>query len=82
MSDTAGTMIKGIETLVENGIEEVIVVITHGIFSGPAIKRFNDCKVITKIIVSDSIPQENNKLLCSKIEVFKISNLMYSYERF
>ena len=76
MCDTAGTLIKGIDTLVENGIEDVIVVVTHGIFSGPAIERINKCDYIKEVIVSNSIPQENNQNMCSKIKIFHIDSLI------
>lgn len=76
MCDTAGTLIKGIDALVENGIKDVIIVITHGIFSGSAIERINNCKYIKRIIVSNSIYQEYNQKICSKIEIFHIESLL------
>jgi ribose-phosphate pyrophosphokinase len=74
--DTGGTLIKAVETLINNGISNVIVVITHGILSGPAIERINKCQHITKMIVTNSINQNNNLRLSSKIEVIPIDNLM------
>ena len=74
--DTGGTLIKAVETLINNGISNVIVVITHGILSGPAIERINKCQYITKMIVTNSINQNNNLRLSSKIEVIPIDNLM------
>ena len=76
MCDTGGTLIKGIDTLIQHGIKDVIVLITHGIFSGPAIERINKCHHIKEIIVSNSIPQEKNQKLCSKIKVFPIESLL------
>jgi ribose-phosphate pyrophosphokinase len=76
MCDTGGTLIKGIEELVKNGVKDVIVVITHGIFSGEAIERINNCKYIKEIIVSNSIPQDYNQKICKKIKLFHIENLL------
>jgi ribose-phosphate pyrophosphokinase len=76
MCDTGGTLVKAVETLIKNGINDVIVVITHGIFSNEAISRINECKHITKMIITNSIDQTNNILSCDKIEVIKIDNLI------
>ena len=76
MCDTGGTLIKAVETLIKNGIKDVIVVVTHGILSGSAIERINQCQHITRMIVTNSINQNNNLQLSSKIEVIPIDNLM------
>tara|TARA_Y100000741_G_scaffold336739_1_gene295556 strand:+ start:1990 stop:2994 length:1005 start_codon:yes stop_codon:yes gene_type:complete len=76
MCDSGGTLIKVVENLELHGIENVIVIITHGIFSGKCIERFQNCKIISKIIVSDTICQNKNKEILDKLEVFSISELM------
>jgi ribose-phosphate pyrophosphokinase len=76
MCDTGGTLIKVVENLELHGIKNVIVIITHGIFSGKCIERFQDCKIISKIIVSDTICQNKNKDILDKLEIFSISELM------
>ena len=43
MVDTMGTIVKASDTLIENGIKDIIVVVTHGILSGPALERINEC---------------------------------------
>ena len=62
--------------LIENGIKDVIVVITHGIFSGQAIHRLNSCNHIKKVVVSNSIYQDKNILICSKIEIINIDDCL------
>ena len=74
--DTGGTLIKVVENLELHGIKNVIVIITHGIFSGKCIERFQNCKIISKIIVSDTICQNKNKDILDKLEIFSISELM------
>jgi len=72
MVDTCGTVIKVGELLKSKGAKDVIVIATHGILSGPAIERINNSNYIKEIIVSDSLPQEKNKKLCSKLKTFTI----------
>lgn len=77
MSDTFGTVKATINILVEQyGAKDVICVVTHGILSGPAIDRINDCEYLSRVIVSNSIPQNINCDKCDKIEVFDISGLL------
>ena len=76
MCDTAGTMVKAVNTLVENGATDVICAVTHGIFSGPALERINKCSSIKSVIVSNSLPQESNMTKCDKIETYDISPLI------
>lgn len=76
MCDTGGTLIKSIELLKKNGIINVICLITHGVLTGPAIDRINNCDLISHFIVSDTIPQEKNILKCSKLRVFSVAPLL------
>lgn len=76
MCDTGGTLIKACDTLVNYGAKKVIAIVTHGILSGPAIERINNCKYLDKMIVSNTIPQEYNLSKCDKLEVFGIEELM------
>ena len=77
MCDSGGTLIKVVENLKIYGIKNVIVIITHGIFSGKCIERLKNCNTISKVIVSDTICQEEHKKkLNNKLEIFTISQLM------
>lgn len=53
--DTAGTMVKAAEALLERGAKEVYACATHGVLSGPAIERIKGSQ-IKKLVVSDTIP--------------------------
>lgn len=77
MIDTAGTMISAAKILVENGAKDVIIAATHGIFSGPALETLNECSKIREVIVTNTIPQEENQERCKKIKVADISDLIY-----
>ncbi len=52
--DTAGTLCKGADTLMEAGAKEVHAYITHGVLSGPAIERVTN-SVMKSLVVTDTI---------------------------
>ena len=54
--DTAGTLCKAAEVLIENGATEVHSYITHGVLSGPAIERVRN-SVMKSLVITDSIDQ-------------------------
>lgn len=72
---TGGTIIQTANILMENGADNVVVIVTHGLFSGPAIERMNDCESIKKIYVTDTVPQDEHMHRCKKIEVITCSQL-------
>jgi len=76
MCDTAGTIIRASETLMENGAKDVIVLVVHGILSGPAIDRLNNAKYIKQVIVTNSLPQEENQKRCHKLIVIDVAPLL------
>ena len=52
--DTAGTLCKAAETLMEAGATEVHSYITHGVLSGPAVSRIEK-SVMKSLVITDSI---------------------------
>ena len=52
--DTAGTLCKAAEILMENGAKEVHSYITHGVLSGPAVERVTN-SVMKSLVITDSI---------------------------
>lgn len=73
--DTMGTMISAANELHEKGISKVIILATHGILSGPAIDRINNCDIITDIIVTNTLPQIANQTICPKLKIVDTSEL-------
>ena len=73
MVDTMGTMVAATDTLMKNHAKDVIIIATHGVLSGPAITRINETKDIIKVIVSNSIPQDEHIGKCPKLEVVDTS---------
>ena len=71
MVDTAGTLTKAADLMIEKGAESVIAICTHALLSGDAYEKIEKSK-LNKLITSDSIEikKESNKvehLSCSKI---------------
>ena len=54
MCDTAGTLCKAAEVLLEAGASEVHAYITHGVMSGPAVERVTN-SVMKSLVITDSI---------------------------
>lgn len=54
MVDTAGTLCKAAEVLIEAGAKSVRAIISHGVLSGPAYERISE-SVLTELVVSDSL---------------------------
>lgn len=73
MIDTAGTITKGAEALMERGAKEVIACCTHPILSGPAFERLEK-SVISEVIVTNTIHIEEEDLL-DKMTVLSVAPL-------
>lgn len=57
--------------LVSAGATKVYAILTHGIFSGPAISRINNA-AFEAVVVTNTIPQEDKMKHCPKIQVLCI----------
>ncbi len=71
--DTAGTMVKAAEALMERGAKEVYACATHGVLSGPAIDRLKS-SCIKEVVLTDTIPLAEEKKF-EKVKVFPIAPL-------
>jgi len=58
--DTAGTLIQAVCALHERGAKAIYAAATHGVLSGPAIKRIEDSP-LQQLVVSDSLPTPSGK---------------------
>lgn len=71
--DTAGTITKAADMMMERGATSVRAFCTHGILSGNAYERIMESK-ITEVVVTDSIPTKP----CEKITVLSTAELFAS----
>lgn len=72
MIDTAGTLCKAADILMENGAKSVRAMATHAVLSGNAYHNIEKSQM-TEVIVTDTIPVKEN--LSSKIKVLSCANL-------
>ncbi|MCK0160894.1 ribose-phosphate pyrophosphokinase [Allomuricauda sp. F6463D] len=71
MVDTAGTLTKAADLMMERGAESVRAVTTHGLLSGNAYERIEKSD-LKELIISDSIPVDYNKV---KVKVLSCADL-------
>ncbi|MBK7944658.1 MAG: ribose-phosphate pyrophosphokinase [Flavobacteriales bacterium] len=75
MIDTAGTLTKAADMMMDLGATSVRAVCTHAVLSGDACARIEN-SALTEIIVTDTIPTSAEKLAqTSKIKVLSVSQL-------
>jgi ribose-phosphate pyrophosphokinase len=55
MIDTAGTITKAVDALIEAGAKDVIIAATHAVLSGPAVDRLKKSRV-SEVVVTNTLP--------------------------
>ncbi len=73
--DTAGTLVKGAEALLQQGARSVSACATHGVFSGPAVSRIEESN-LREVVISNSIPLRDPAKACKKIQVLSVAPLL------
>jgi len=72
MADTCGTICLAAEKLMQAGATKIYAILTHGIFSGPALSRIN-AACFEAVVVTNSIPQVQHMTECQKIQCIDVS---------
>ncbi len=72
MIDTAGTLVKSVEALLEHGAVECIAAATHPVFSGPARERIESSD-LEEVVVTNTIPLRSE---FTKVKVLSVALLM------
>jgi ribose-phosphate pyrophosphokinase len=75
MCDSAGTLTRAVDALLEAGAKRVLAACTHPVLSPPAIERIT-ASPIEKVIVSNTIPLRPDAEACDKIEVLSVAKLL------
>jgi len=73
--DTAGTLVKGAEALLEKGAIGVSACATHAVLSGSAVSRIEESS-LQEVVVTNSIPLSEAGRKSSKIKQLSIASLM------
>ena len=71
--DTAGTIQKAAQALMDNGASRVLAAAVHGVLSGPAMERI-DKSPLDKMVVTNTIPVSGSK--SDKIVVLSVARLL------
>ncbi len=75
MIDTGGTTIQAASALKEKGATRIIAACTHAVLSGNAVEKLNN-SVIEELIVTNTIPLDSKKQMCTKLTVLSIASLI------
>ncbi len=75
MIDTGGSIVGGVEALKKEGAGRIIVACTHGVLSGPAVDRLEQCESVEEVITTDTIGQPAGKLT-SKFCLLSVAPLL------
>ncbi|MEA3076409.1 MAG: ribose-phosphate pyrophosphokinae [Actinomycetota bacterium] len=71
MIDSGGTICAAVEMLKDEGAEEIWVVATHGVLSGPAVDRLKNSS-IAKLVLTNTLPIGSEKRF-DKMEVLSVA---------
>jgi len=72
MADTCGTIVMAANKLLESGATKIYAILTHGIFSGPALERINNA-CFEAVVVTNTLSQDHNMKTCDKIQCIDVS---------
>jgi ribose-phosphate pyrophosphokinase len=73
--DTAGTLVKTVEALLDQGADKVYACASHAVLSGPAVERIAASN-LTQLVVSNTIPLSEAAQKLDKIKVLSIAGLL------
>jgi ribose-phosphate pyrophosphokinase len=73
--DTAGTLVKAAEALLEQGAKSVRACATHAVLSGPAVERIRESQ-LEEVVVSNSIPLSAEAAATRKIRQLSVAPLL------
>ncbi len=74
MIDTAGTLTKAAQAVMDHGATEVHAMSTHPVLSGPAVERI-DKSPLGKVIITDSIPLSDEAKAIGKFQVVSVASI-------
>jgi ribose-phosphate pyrophosphokinase len=73
--DTAGTLAKGAQALLEHEAASVSACATHAVLSGPAVERIESSK-IKEVVLTNSIPLTRNARKCTRLKTLSVAPLL------
>ena len=73
--DTAGTLAKTVDALLDNGAEQVYACASHAVLSGPATERIANSR-LKELVVTNTIPLRPEAAALGKIKVLSVAGLL------
>jgi ribose-phosphate pyrophosphokinase len=73
--DTAGTLVKTVDALLDQGATRVYACATHPVLSGPAVDRIEKSR-IEDVVVTNTIPLRPDSKQCRKIRTLSVARLL------
>ncbi len=73
--DTAGTIQRGAQALIDAGAERVLACAVHGVLSEPAVDRIEKSP-LERLILTNTIPLTDKRLACTKIVELSVARLL------
>lgn len=76
MVDTAGTMCKAADALIEvGGAKAVVAYSTHGVLSGKALENIENSK-LSELVITDTIPLSKEFKGCKKVRQLSVAGIL------
>ena len=73
--DTAGTLVKGADALLEHGAQSVCACATHAVLSGSAVEKIEESR-IKEVVLTNSIPLKETARRCGRMKVLSVAPLL------
>src|SRR3989338_4802428 len=72
---TAGSITEAIDVLTKRGVQDIYAAVSHGVLSGQAVSRIENCKALKEVVITDSIALAGAKKM-PKIKVVTVAPLL------
>jgi ribose-phosphate pyrophosphokinase len=73
--DTGGTLCNAARAVMDKGARRVVACATHGVFSGPSLRRIDESP-LDEVVVTNSIPPSRDGKRSAKIRYLSIARLL------
>lgn len=74
--DSGGTLVKAADALMAQGAASVSAYVSHGVLTGEAVQRVQTSDNLSRLVVTDSIGNEDRKAGADKIQTISVNGLL------
>lgn len=74
--DSGGTLVKAADALMAQGAASVSAYVSHGVLTGEAVQRVQSSDNLSRLVVTDSIGNEDRKAGADKIQTISVNGLL------